>query len=294
MNNIYKVLLAFVVFFTCDYAVSDLLKEGLNRGFGLNQESEIFVVGHSHMMMGVNKERLEKGLKCKVSKYTRTGVSLPERYLMTQQYIDSKYSKKIKVALVGVDAFTFSEGNISENCYTLFYPFYEDENVNSYLAEHAKPSEYWQHRIIRLSRYSDDLINSSMRGWLQDDKNYKTNKIDMNEFARQRNKWKSTISFNKELMRKLNDLITMLTERGVKVYLVNTPTIDVINHVQPENYKRIMEYYRKLADDDMVYFIDFTKYESNHELFFDPLHLNVQGQILVTDSLIRCLSTKQH
>lgn len=45
------------------------------------------------MMMGVDRDKLEKGLKCKISKYTRTGVSLPERYLMTQQYLNSKYSK---------------------------------------------------------------------------------------------------------------------------------------------------------------------------------------------------------
>ena len=237
MNNIYKILIVLIVFFIFDYTFSNLLKEGLNRGFGLKQESEIFVVGHSHMMMGVNKEKLEKGLDCKVSKYTRTGVSLPERYLMTQQYLNSKYSSKLKAALIGVDAFTFSEGNISQNCYTLFYPFYEDENVNSYLKEHAKPLEYWQHKIIRLSRYSDDLINSSIRGWLHNDKNHKTNQINMGEFEKQRDKWKSDIKFNHELMQKLNELIEMLTKRNVKVYLVNTPTLDVINHTQPEKYK---------------------------------------------------------
>lgn len=188
-----------------------------------------------------------------------------------------------------MDAFTFSEGNISKNCYTLFYPFYEDKNVNDYLKRHAKPTEYWQHKIIRLSRYSDDLINSSVRGWMHDDKNYKTNQINMDEFEKQRSKWKSNISFNKELMSKLNELIHMLTKRGIKVYLVNTPTLDTINHTQPENYKYIMEYYRKLANNNMVYFIDFTKHESNYELFFDPLHLNVNGQTLVTDSLIQFL-----
>ena len=103
---------------------------------------------------------------------------------------------------------------------------------------------------------------------------------------------KVNISFNKELMSKLNELIHMLTKRGIKVYLVNTPTLDTINHTQPENYKYIMEYYRKLANNNMVYFIDFTKHESNYELFFDPLHLNVNGQTLVTDSLIQFLKNQ--
>lgn len=290
MNNVYKILIAIVTFFVIDFAISSFLQEGLNRGFGLNQESEVFIVGHSHMMMGVDKELLEKGLNCKVSKYTRTGVSLPERYLMTQQYLNSECSSKLKVALIGVDAFTFAEGSISQNCYTLFYPFYEDGNVDNYLTKHAKPLAYWQHKIVRLSRYSDDLINSSIRGWMRDDKNYKTNQINMDEFEKQRDKWKSDISFNHELTQKLNELIEMLTKRGVKVYLVNTPTLDAINHAQPENFKRIMQYYQNLADHNkMVYFIDFTKYESNHELFFDPLHLNVNGQTFVTDSLVQLL-----
>ncbi len=101
---------------------------------------------------------------------------------------------------------------------------------------------------------------------------------------------KSNIGFDHGLIQKLKELIEMLTKRGVKVYLVNTPTLDVINHVQPDNFKCIMEYYQKLADNDKVYFIDFTKYESNHELFFDPLHLNINGQTLVTDSLFKVLS----
>lgn len=107
MKKLYKILIAIAVFFFLDFAISSLLKEGLNKGFGLRQESEILIVGHSHMMMGVDRDKLEKGLKCKISKYTRTGVSLPERYLMTQQYLNSKYSKKLKAALIGVDAFTF-------------------------------------------------------------------------------------------------------------------------------------------------------------------------------------------
>lgn len=292
MKNIHKLLIAILAFFIIDLFFSNLLKEGLNKNFGLNQESEIFIVGHSHMMMGIDKKMLEKGLNKKVSKYTRTGVSLPERFLMTQQYLQSNYSKKLKAAIIGVDAFTFSEGDISQNCYTLFYPFYEDKNVNEYLKQNATPLEYWQHKLFRLSRYSDDLINSSLRGWLDNDQNYKTKQIDINEFNRQRDKWKSNIDFNVELMQKLNELIMMLTNQGIKVYLVNTPTLDAINHIQPQKFKEIMDYYHKLADNRMVYFIDFSKYESNYNLFFDPLHLNIKGQILVTDSLIKFLQNK--
>lgn len=41
MKKLYKILIAIAVFFFLDFAISSLLKEGLNKGFGLRQESEI-------------------------------------------------------------------------------------------------------------------------------------------------------------------------------------------------------------------------------------------------------------
>lgn len=293
MNHRYKLLIALASFFVMDFSIDYFLREGLDRSFGLNQESELFVVGHSHMLMGVDKDKLETGLGCKVSKYTRPGVTLPERCLMTQQYLNSGYAGRLKVALVGVDAFSFSASSISRNSHTLFYPFYEDSNVDRYLAEQASPLEYWQHRIIRSSRYRDDLVILSVRGWKQDDRNYKTERIDMEEFQRQRDKWKSSIGFDRGLMQQLDSLIGMLTRRDVRVYLVNTPTLDSVNHAQPELYDQMMDYYRGLANrNERVEFVDFSDYESRYDLFVDPLHLNVCGQTVVTDSLVKLLRGK--
>jgi len=291
MKILIRVVIALLVYLLLDFVGSEILLTGLDKGFGLNQQSKIFVVGHSHMMMGIDRYELENGLHTKVSKYTRTGVSLPERYLMTGQYLRSGYADSLKVALVGVDCFTFVEGGISTNCYTLFYPFYGDSAVNHYLKDNAKPLEYWQHRIFRLSRYSDDLINSSFRGWMNDDKNYKTNEIDLDDFHKQRSKWKSDISFNPKLMSLLNKMITELNQKGVKVYLVNTPTLDEINRVDSAKFDSVMNYYRTLAQqNEMVDFLDFSHYEHDYSIFFDPLHLNVKGQKIVTDSLIEVLS----
>jgi len=291
MRNIYKIIITIGAFFAIDYMCGEFFLKGLNKNFGLNQESEIFIVGHSHMMMGVDRTELERATGAKVSKYTRTGVSLPERYLMTGQYLRSGYSDKLKAAIIGVDCFTFSEGGISDNCYTLFYPFYEDKGVNEYLKNNATFLEYWQHSIFHLSRYSDDLINSSIRGWRDDDRNYKTSTINLDDFERQKSKWKSKISFKKELQDLLDKMINELTEKHIKVYLVNTPTLDAINHAYPDNYARMMTYYRKLAEEnENVEFIDFSKYESDYSIFFDPLHLNVKGQKLVTDSLATLLN----
>ena len=52
-----------------------------------------------------------------------------------------------------------------------------------------------------------------------------------------------------------------------------------------------MNYYRTLdQQNEMVDFLDFSHYEHDYSIFFDPLHLNVKGQKIITDSLIEVLS----
>ena len=265
------------------------LLTGLRKGYGLDQNSEIFVVGHSHMMMGVDKKELEEQLGCKISKYTRSGVTIDQRKMMTEQFLQSGYASNLKIALVGVDCFTLSEGGISANSHTLFYPFMDDMNIDRYIYDNTSMMEYYQHKIIRLTRYSDDLINASLRGWIGDDANYKKDTIDMNLYYLQREKWKSKIELRSELKSILENLITELTRKGVHVYLINTPTLGDNNHIYPDKYDAVIGYYNSLDSvNEMVTFIDFNPiYEYNYKVFSDPLHLNVQGQRIITDSIAK-------
>ena len=286
-----KLVIGIVLFFIADFGGSLILLIGLNKHYGLNDEAEIFIVGHSHMMMGVDKKGLEDNLHCSVAKYTRSGVTIDQRKLMTEQYLYSEKSSKLKIALVGVDCFTLSEGGISANSHTLFYPFMDEERIGKYIEKQSTFLEYWQHKILHLTRYSDDLINASFRGWKGDDKNYKNGQINLEEYRLQRNKWKSNIEIRPELKIILEDLIEELIAKNIQVYLVNTPTLGDNNHIEKEQYDRVISYYHSLADNNnMVTFVDFNpKYEYEYRLFFDPLHLNVTGQKIITDSLIQTI-----
>ena len=82
-------LFAAFAFLLVDYIGDMALLTGLRKGYGLDQNSEIFVVGHSHMMMGVDKKELEEQLGCKISKYTRSGVTIDQRKMMTEQFLQS-------------------------------------------------------------------------------------------------------------------------------------------------------------------------------------------------------------
>ncbi|MCS2441777.1 hypothetical protein NXX09_14550 [Bacteroides uniformis] len=107
MKKLYKILIAIAVFFFLDFAISSLLKEGLNKGFGLRQESEILIVGHSHMMMGVDRDKLEKGLKCKISKYTRTWSKFTRTISNDSTVFKLKILKKIKSSINRSGCFYF-------------------------------------------------------------------------------------------------------------------------------------------------------------------------------------------
>lgn len=290
-RQLQKLGIGIVLFFFADYIGSYFLLTGLNKNYGLDREAKIFVVGHSHMMMGIDKQKMEELLHCDIAKYTRSGVTIDQRKLMTEQYLYSDKSSKLKIALVGVDCFTLSEGGISANSHTLFYPFMDEGRIGDYVRKESTFLEYWQHKILRLTRYGDDLINASMRGWKDDDANYKNGQINLDEYRLQRAKWKSNIELRSDLKIVLEQLIDELVAKNIKVYLVNTPTLGDNNHIEEEQYDKVISYYHSLAENnDMVTFIDFNpKYEYEYSLFFDPLHLNVSGQQVVTDALIQII-----
>lgn len=71
----------------------------------------------------------------------------------------------------------------------------------------------------------------------------------------------------------------MFTSKGIKVILVNTPTLDLLNKYEPEKYFQIMNWFQEYADsDENIFFWDFNpQYQSDYNLFSDRLHLNRKG-----------------
>ncbi|WP_302285379.1 SGNH/GDSL hydrolase family protein [Bacteroides clarus] len=292
MKNFYKLIIVILCFFTIDFIGDQALKHGLDQGIGLNEHSKILIVGHSHLMMGLDKRMLEDSLGCKVTKHTRSGVGMTERKLMTQMFLDSPYSDSLVVVVIGVDPFSFNNEGLSKNCHTLFYPWINEQNVEDYIKGTIDPANYYVHKLFRLSRYNDDLIKQSIRGWKHDDRNYKVSIFTDSLFEANKTKWMRPITFNKHLMKELEQTITFCIKRKLHVILLQTPILRLLTDMYPEEYTKIIKYYQQLDSiSSYVHFINYSPYydEDNH-IFFDPIHLNINGQKIITTRFMKDIS----
>lgn len=287
MNKYIRLILALIVLFIADYTGHRILKYGLDKGMGLNERSKVLIIGHSQLMMGLDKSMMEDALKCKVTKHTRTGVGIGVRMMMTDMYVDSEYSDSLKCVVLAVDPFSFNDEGLSQNSFMLFYPWMDDPYVGRFIHNSTDDVTYWGHKIFRLSRYSDDLIKQSFRGWRNDDRNYKTTVLTDDIYERGKDKWERPIRFDRALMQNLEETIRHITSKGIYVVLLQSPSYYKLTENQQEKYKKTEAYFRSLANSSpLVEFIDYDKlYNKQANLFFDPLHLNVEGQKLMTNRL---------
>lgn len=282
-----------LAFFVLDRFVGYMLNQGLEKYFGLNQHSKVLLVGHSQLMLSVDKSNFEELTEKTVSKYCREGVNIFDRYEMIRQYLESPYSDSLECVLYGVDQFMFNNADLSKNSYKLFYPFMDNENIDEYIYASAPLSDYLIHKAIHSTRYSDALINSAFRGYLNNWNNYKFGKTDIEQLkmavAEGRQRKIVTDSGSKI---KFEESINLLKSRGIKIMLVGTPVVDILNMSEPEKYQEYIDYMNQLAQSPDIEFWDLNpEFSSRHELFFDNIHLNRQGQAEVNKSIAERLKT---
>lgn len=293
-NLIIFAILAVCSFLIIDNIVNWAMMKGVNNYYGLNQHSEILLIGHSHLMLAVDKKRMENELGRKTSKYCREGVNVTDRKMMVEHFLHSGCADSLKCVLYGVDLATFTGDGLSQNSYKLFYPFIDNGYVDRYISQQSGVADYWLHKILKTTRFNDDgLKNSVVRGWLNNWDNFKSNIIDIERYKKRLNDGDERhIQMNENLITQFKETIGMLTERGIRVILVNTPTVDLLNQFEPEKYQQIMQWFRNFADEnDNVDFIDFNpEYSSDYSIFSDRLHLNYKGQQIITDRLVEYLT----
>ena len=286
MKYIKGLIIIIILFFACDFAIERFMKHGVDEMYGLNQYADVLLVGHSHLMLATDKQQMEKDLGVKVSKYTREGVNVSDRKIMIQQFLDSGYGDSLKVVLYGVDLCTFTGEGLSANSYKLFYPFIDDEKIGNYIRQQGGAKDYWMHKLIRTTRYNDDTFkNGTLRGWLNNWSNYKNGTINIEAYRQTlQNGNERHIQMNPELISEFKETIEMLTKRGIKVALVNTPTLDLLNKFEPDKYQMMVDWFQTYANEEpLVEYWDFNpEYSSHHELFYDRIHLNVQGQKVIS------------
>lgn len=287
-----------VLFIVLDNTVNWAMMRGVNNYYGLNQHSEILLIGHSHLMLATDKNRLEKELGMKVSKYCREGVNVSDKRMMVEHFLNSGYADSLKYILYGVDLATFTGDGLSQNSYKLFYPFMDSKYVNEYIKGQTDGVDYWLHKLVKTTRFNDDgLKNSAIRGWLDNWDNFKTNTIDIDTYKIQlANGEERSVKMNELLIGQFIETINMITDRGINVLLVNTPTLDLLNQYEPDKYFEVMNWFYTLASNrELVEFLDFNpKYASDYSIFSDRLHLNNKGQQVITTELINYINNLEN
>ena len=80
--------------------------------------------------------------------------------------------------------------------------------------------------------------------------------------------------------------------KKIHVILLQTPILKVLTDIHSDDYIKILDYYQLLDNSSKyIHFINYSPYyDENYNIFFDPIHLNVNGQKIVTERFIKDIS----
>ncbi|MDO4528684.1 MAG: SGNH/GDSL hydrolase family protein, partial [bacterium] len=121
-KHLFRLAIFLLILFGIDWSVSGFLRMGMERYYGIGQNADILIIGHSHMMKTCNKDSLEKGLNMKIAKYCREGVLVQQRHAMVQHYLSKENGHAAPYVLYGVDPLMFRDVSaLSHNLHKIFY-----------------------------------------------------------------------------------------------------------------------------------------------------------------------------
>lgn len=280
----------FVLFcFILDLLISLFLLKGIERFYGLKSDADVLMIGHSHLMLAVDKVALEKSSGLKVAKYTREGVNMADRRVMAEQYF-STCTARPETVILSIDPWLFSGEGLSQNSWLLFLPFMDNAQVNTYIKNSAPGRfDYIRYKYIRTSRFNAGLLNAAMRGWLKNWDNLKFGTVDTVRYGSvEALRNFRPITFSRELMDDFSYTLDFLNEKDPRVLLLNTPVWDPLINAQKAEYERSMALIDSIAREHCpdAEIIDLApEFSGRTELFFDPIHMNPGGQEAVTEAL---------
>ena len=288
-----RVVVLLLLFTSVDRMAAGFLVRGLKRSYGLDVPSQVLCIGHSHTALGIDRIALEQQLGVPVSKYARNGANIADRLSMIKHYLEEQPTS-VKVVVYDVDAHTFTGKGLSLNSYTLFYPFMDSPSVDAYVRQHACYSEYWLRRVLQLPRFDLETCNASLRGWLGVSTNLKRGKVDSDRLKKEIATGAiRRISFDEESLASFEETLRFVSGKGIYIVLLYIPTIDLYNEAEPEQFERavqLLQYYSTIYDG--IAFLNYNPvFSHRHELFYDCMHLNPQGQKLVTEKLAHDLKS---
>ncbi|MBN1185294.1 MAG: SGNH/GDSL hydrolase family protein [Bacteroidales bacterium] len=283
-----------VIFIITDYFVSNIFLNGINKYFGLENQPEILINGSSMILAGFDKSEIENRTGKNVALYSRPGVSLADRSVMIEHFFDL-YPENVEAVIFEVNPLIFSNRFSAENVYTLFYPYIDNPAIDTYIRNRASQKEYIVHKYIRATRYDIQLIKSSINGYLNNYTNIKTQVLDTNALeGLRRSQNTQEIEFDEGKIKLFEKTIDLIRKQGAEVILINMPMYTMkFKTFRSSDYERYISYFDSYSSsNDNVMFLDLNTRDisTRNKNFSDPLHLNREGEKVISSRIIEVLN----
>lgn len=288
---IVRLVVFLLAFFIIDLATSAVMLKGLNKFYGFHGKPTILINGSSMSLSGFNKSEIEKQLQTRVAIYAKEGVGVEDRHAMLQQFFTNR-SQAVQTVIYELNPLLFSKTLTAANVYTIFYPFMDNEAIDSYIKSRASAKEYYAHKFFRASRFDALTINLAVKGYLNKYENFKTNAIDpRTAYFNEADSGKVKVEMSTDKVSVFERSLKLIKDNNARVVLVMMPiyyqkkaTFDSIS------YQRLDQYFHGLSGEGTdVSYLDLNSPDitRNALLYSDVLHLNRDGQHSVTAAIVR-------
>ena len=199
--------------------VSRLLKTGMDTYYGFNKGAEILLVGHSHTVVGVDAQRLEKEWSVPVEKYATAGANVLDRSWMLQHFIAQ--NPTVRLVVYDVDPRLFDSDGLSSASYSLFLPYMDVAPMSDYMRQEASWQEYYSGKLVRTTRFRDQTINIALRGLLGRVENKKTGSFRSEDVSGYLERQKEQpIRAEPATLQLFDDTVELVADEGIEVVLL--------------------------------------------------------------------------
>ena len=270
-----------------DLAIGATLEKGLRKYFGMDGKIDVLCIGHSRTVLGIDAEMLARETGLKVAKYAVNGANIADRYAMIRHFVNEH--PEVRLIVYDVEASTFSDDGLSSNSYRLFFPFMGNPEMQAYLETQCQSQkDLVLKKMIRTSRYDEITFSLALRGLFGMNQNLKYGRFDEERAKRWIEKGKNRpIKIDPQSYQAFLSTIDFVKSRGVAMMLVDMPTVELLNQAEWPASNEARDIFRHLKGQypNIDYCDLSTMYQSNYEMFYDMIHLNAEGQKIVTSLL---------
>lgn len=281
-----RAVLLTILFFLLDLIISLILLNGLNKYRGINEQPDILINGSSMALSAFDKAEIESLTQLKIANYSHEGVSIDARLAMIDYFFRENPSS-LKTVIYEVNPLIFSGIQTADNVYTIFYPYLDDRFMDSFVKERASKKEYLTNKIIRTKRFDSRVIPDVLRGYISSYKNIRTATLDTVMILQLADQWdKTEVLMEKSKIDVFENTMGTISSHNCNIILVMMPMYHYkFRTFNRDGYNRLCEYFENYSlSHQHITFLDLNQDSiiNNSKYFSDPLHINVNGQHIIS------------